>query len=562
MTERELIQLHDHAAESFKKVRSSAEKNEALKRGEHWGEKEKRRITEQGRLPYSISLTAQKINTIISAQRRSKTTFSVMPLTDPGQSYMARLAELHLEEKEKLCRISEIESQVFDSGLSVSFGAAEIYRTEGSNGTEIRLRNAGWRELMWDPDATDYMLDDAAFMIRKSRLPADALQTEGIFSRASKGMSQPVVTDTGMTEVLRYYLKVLRKISLLRVTNRETGLVNYYKFAGKSESEKKAAQLKATDNEDALSVEVLPWYEKGIDKITTANGVICEEERMNTASFPFLIFRSFHSGSHFWCLTDLLRDPQRFIDRIFTQIDFGFGKDLKNVFQGNLHSLADIETPESAVRKAEQTGGIIWTRTGEEAFKPLRSAGVNPQYFQAAAVMQSFIEDLSGGRSFQGLSEYYGESGAAINAKQKQGYMIVSLFLDNLRIWRKELGKRLLEYINVYEDSERIIPVFGKEKLKEIMAESRLSPFLTLNENGQGFLRVKDFPEELKNYHDNRDFELVINNVPAEEEKTSADMQLLSEINRLYPGYIRPEIFIAASGLDDGLKNRILRSNS
>lgn len=562
MTEKELIQFYDHASESFEKVRLSAQRNEALKRGEHWGDNEKRRITEQGRLPYSISLTAQKINTIISAQRRSKTTYSVMPLSDPEDSYKARLAELHLEEKEKLCRIDEIESQVFDSGLSVSFGAAEIYRREGINGTEIRLRNTGWRELLWDPDAADYMLDDAAYMIRRSVMPSGALQKDGIFREVFMTASQPAASAEGVTEVLRYYVKVMRQITILRVSDRKTGKISFYKSASEREAEKLAVKLKSGDSGGAITFEMMPWYEEGIDKITTANGVICEEEQINTGQYPFLVFRSFHSGRQFWCLTDLLRDPQRFIDRIFTQIDFGFGRDLKNVFQGNLHSLADIETPESAVRKAEQTGGIIWTRTGEEAFKPLRPAGVNPQYFQAASVMQSFIEDLSGGRSFQGLSEYYGESGAAINAKQKQGYMIVSLFLDNLRIWRKELGKRLLEYINLYEEKERIIPVFGKDKVREISSESMLSPCLTLLENGQGFLRVRDLPYELRNYLDNREFELVINNVPAEEEKTAADLQLLSEINRLYPGYIRPEIFITASGLDEGLKNRIIRSNT
>ncbi len=561
MTEKELSQFYQYAAESFDKLRNRALKNEALKRGEHWGENEKRKITAQGRQPYSISLTAQKINTIISAQRRSKTTFSVLPLSDPEDYYKARLAQLHLEEKEKLCRINEIENQVFESGLSIAFGAVEIYDTHGLNGREIKLRNIGWRELLWDPDSAEYLLEDAAFMIKRSYLPAGNEDYPVESAGRHPVLKSTSVTGNEISEVLRYYIKVMRRMWLLRIRDANTGVVLYQKFAEKENAEAKAREVKSISDGKGTDAELIPYFEIGIDKITTLNGVICSEEKLNTGSYPFLVFRAFHSGSGFWCLADLLADPQRFIDRIFTQIDFGFGRDLKNVFQGNLHSLADIETPESAVRKAEQTGGIIWTRTGEEAFKPLRSAGVNPQYFQAAAVMQSFIEDLSGGRSFQGLSEYYGESGAAINAKQKQGYMIVNLFLDNLRIWRTELGRRLLEYISVYEERERILPVFGKDRIGEIMSDSKLSPFLSVAGCGRGYLDTGKMSEEMKNYLDGRDFELVINTVPPEDERNAMNMQTLSEINRIYPGYIRPEIFVAASGLDEGIKSRILGEN-
>ena len=171
----------------------------------------------------------------------------------------------------------------------------------------------------------------------------------------------------------------------------------------------------------------------------------------------------------------------------------------------NVNALAESETPESAIRKAGKTGGVIQTNTNELAIQAVPSKGINPQWIQIVTIMQSFIEDFAGGRSFQALGEGAAESGRAINLKKQQGALVAALMLDNLSRWKQSIGELALWMISEFDTAERQMKIQGDELTPEMLQllqqDGVFTPsqidsqkgFLTINSGGIPSLKDADF---------------------------------------------------------------------
>jgi len=445
LTHSDLMGLQQSVYGFFSEKSRRAERNLRLKRGEHWAPEERQRIIEQGREPYSMSLVAHKLNTILAMQRAANEPNALDSIFRGFDS---------------------IESDVFDEGLTLSYGAVEIGVEGLPQSPHPKVKKLPHGSLTWDVNASDFMLRDALFMTKREHRYRYEIEREhgnlgNLPPAVQKDFSLTGTTTTyfikshnashagpnDVITVFTHYHRVTKTYYYVVFTDGEgASVANRYETRKEAEQALREFQVPYLLNHgvDPGGI-VIKREEDTLEKyVFTAYG-IHSYELLNQIHFPFAVYRSFHHGKEFWTLTDLLADPQRFLDRIYMQIDFGFGKDIKNLFQANVNALAEIETPAKAMEKASKTGGIIWTRSNEEVLKPLRSAGVNPQFLQLGAIMQTFIEDLAGGRSFQGLGEGANESGRAILAKQQQGLVAAGLYLDNLALWRAYVQQLLLE---------------------------------------------------------------------------------------------------------------------
>lgn len=579
-----LRSMHDSVIPFFAKKIEHAKRNERYKKAEHWTEEQRKNIYNQNRQPYSMALISHKINTILAAQRQQRTSFKVLATVDPQDEIKAELASLQLKEKEKNCDFSYIESEVFDAGLSVAFGAVEIDTIEDMGSEKVVLKKIDHRDIIWDKNSRDYLLKDALFMAKTKRLYRYQIEhdfgalpentSESVSGFHAQPYSSYYIEKAGeknsqydIISVFTHYQKVKRPYYVVLFDDSENlfGFSNNIfagKFRKKENAQKHLEELKKTYTETynaAPEGEIIERFEDKLDKYVFTYNTILSYEETDLDDFPFCVYRSFHFEDDFWTLTDLLLDPQMFLDRIFTQIDYSFGRDVKNVFQGNINVLAEGETVESAKLKAEKTGGIIWTRTNEEVFKPIKMSGVNPQYFQVAAVMKSFLEDLAGGRSFQGLSEHNNESGRAIIAKQEQGALFASLFLDNLHRWKKNVGEKLLHWIGKYETGERTLRVLGGSLSPEMYQVLRQRGLLkpSLSEPGGGYITI-DNPAEIAPGLDSQEFELIVTQVPLSENARQEKLRQLIEMNKAYPNAVPLEVMLEYFDMDWSLKQKVL----
>jgi len=265
------------------------------------------------------------------------------------------------------------------------------------------------------------------------------------------------------------------------------------KTRSKKEADKLLKQLKVKyimGGESVEGAEVVKTTEEGIEKYVYTYDKILKHELTDYKTFPFAIFQSYHFKDQIWTLSDVLKSMQLFIDRYIGQIDYSFGKDIKNAYEVVVSQIADGYTIDEAVEKMNKDG--ILPVNMPNTIKNVRSKGSNTQWMQMISLMQSYMEDLAGGRSFQGLSEGANESGRAVREKRLSGEGLVSLYLDNLSRWKKDLGDKLIERYR-QDKAERIIKVGGGELSPQAVQQlTALKLYKPSHEDNKGYVFYTD----------------------------------------------------------------------
>lgn len=518
-TAQQLYNFHQSVSGWFQEKWSNAEENERYKRGRNWTEAEQAEIEGQGRQAFSIALIPTKLNQFLASQRRNRTSFRVLAAEDPNDEIKAEIATIMLRDVEKRSNFKYLESDVYDSGLSIAYGVFEVVKEKDKFYNDvISVKEVDYKNFVWDINAVEYTKRDAAFMakvdrmyrhqfeaiygVQKDMLPGDD------FSFGRPKYDYFLVIDKNgnramdLVSVITHYQKVRRKYYCV-VFDDNMQLIEggVFKFRTKDEAETKLNELKWAYIDKGVPIpsgEIVEEEKEGIDKyVFTYQGVL-EYEETDLEDYPFTVYTSFSFKNEFWTLTDLLKSPQKWIDRLFAQIDYAFGKDIKNAIEINVNALAENETPESAIQKIED-GTPIFVKGGG-AITSVKTDGANPQWMLMAQTMQQLVEDMSGGRSFQGLKESAGESGRAISLKQQQGELISALFIDNLFRAKKDLGEKLLWWMAKYDTAQRVIKVGGGEIAPEmaqmLQGQGSYQPslqtpnagYVTVNSGGISFL--------------------------------------------------------------------------
>lgn len=488
----DLEALHNQGINYFQTKWNSGTENERFQKGNHWDAEKDAKIRSQDRQPYSMAAMATKLNIIKSTQQQARTQFRVESKVDPDDETKAIFATLALRDAEKNSKFKYLESEVFGSGLAIKYGAGEAYVDYSKLEPQIKFRKIDYKNVVWDVNSTAYdPWEDGIFVAKVDRVYRYQLRNEypeyadklsggeGNFGRSKDSyyVSQNAngKVDFDIISKFTHYQKVIRTYyhvifpDTKGLLGLRSQIVN--KYPEKEEAERKLRELNIPYLINGLDFEgtIEDKDEECVDKYVFADSQILEYEKTNYPTCPIKIYRCFHFEDDFWSFMDMLKSPQIFMDRLFSQIDYTFGTDIKNIYQLNVQSLAENETPESAMNKAQRTGGVIQTNSNELAIQSVPSKGINPQWMQVATIMQQFIEDFAGGRSFQGLSEGSGESGKAINLKKQQGTLVTSLMLDNLTRWKQSLGEVALFLIQEYDTFERQLKVQGAELTPEMI---------------------------------------------------------------------------------------------
>ena len=529
---RDLIQMHDANFPKYNEICRRMEENERLRRVKHWSDDESKNIENDGRQAYSIGFLTQKENFVVEKQKQNRTDFKVKATIDPNDEVKAAIANIQFRDFEKRTNFKYLESDCFDSGLTVAFGAYEIGLGFDDQGNEVPIVDEiDYKDLIWDYNSRKYEGEDCLFMAKRHRAYRYQLindygnelrnitQDGGFgykWGRAPEtyyvSKNKDGKSDHDLLTVFHHYQKVKRKIYYVYFNDYANlaGLQNNIlalKTSDKKEADKKFRELNLlyirADLPRMPNNTVISLWEDRIDKYEFTYEKILEYEQTDLPFFKFSKFHSFFLKGEFWTLTDILKDIQTFVDRYIAQIDYSLGKDIKDTLAVNVSKLAEGYKIEDVVKAIEESG-IIPVRS-DDAVKNLRGSGANPQYLKMVEWMKSALEDLAGGRAFQGLSEGSKEPGIALQIKKEQGERLAFLPLDNLRRTKLDLGKKLLWYFKNYDTSQRIIEVAGGELSPAMLQLLQLNGIYAPSQvnQGEGFLKInsmfhlKDAPMEL-----------------------------------------------------------------
>ncbi len=484
-----LLSMHDAAITVMDDYWDTGEENERYIRVEHWDDDEKTAIENQGRIAYSIGLVSSKVNQILAYQRRNRVEYDVQASADPSDEIKAALAKIQYRELEQRCNLKYVDSDVFQSGAAVLYGAWEIYLDTDDDGNLIpAVRALDYKDVVFDPNAKTPERNDALFIAKRIGMyryqlreiygedAADiAAGDDGLWGRQANtyyGIANEdrdfdwLIVFTHYQKVMRDYYNVIFNdyLNLNGLKNKKI----VYTTKSRQEAEIKLRELKLPYIDRDLPLgegRIEKEKKQKIDKYVFTVERILDYEETEMDDFPISLYFGYTYMDKFWTLTDVLKSAQQFIDRYIAQIDYSFGKDIKNAYELVLPKLAEGLNFEEALKRLEEDG--VLPVKAEGAIKNVRSQGVNPQWVEMIGIMQKYVEDLSGGRSFQGLAESADESGRAIMAKQRMGELSASLLIDNFIRAKLDLGNKLLWWFKNYDTNERIVKIAGNSLTPE-----------------------------------------------------------------------------------------------
>lgn len=525
----QLIHLHSQVLPKFEQIWLEGERNEGRWMGDNWNQSQRAKIRRQKRQAYSLAILASKLRYISATQKQLRTSFVVEPVSDPNDEIKAQLATLQMRAVENRSNAKYIDSHTFESGLAVKYGVRRVGMDTSSIMPRVKSYSVDWKNFVWDVNAREYDIKkDALFEAEVEKLPriylervygkeqitGTAGQTHSAFSGRNKlsyfvnfvkDASEPKPYD--MISLFKHCQKTARTFHYVMFQDSANQHSLNSPVIGKYRSSEEANQvLRELNISNAMNGlpeegEVIERDEIRIDYYEFTYNKILYYEETEWEMFPYDVYFAMKFEDKFASYQDFLNDPQLIIDRMWAQIDYSLGKDIKNVYEGNKKALDPSETPASAERKASDTGGIIWTRNNEQVFRAIQSQGANPQWVNAIQLMVSYLEDMTGGKTFKGGSDSKNQSGKAISKLQEAGSVMVSAFLDSFNQFKKAHGENILWWIREYENEEDTIKVSGgalSPEMRELLEEDGLfepskkkdgTGFVTLNQGGISYLK-------------------------------------------------------------------------
>lgn len=517
----DLIGLHNAVSGRFTDIWEKGEENEQRWIGNNWTESKRAKIRRQKRQAYSLPILASKLRYISAMQKQLRTSFRVNPIADPNDEIKAELATLQMKQVEARSNAKYTDSEVFEAGLAIKYGVKKVWLDSTSPIPRVITPVIDWKNIVWDLNAREYEVrKDALWMAEVDRVTREYINAK-YGELAGKGVTagQSPSALVGRDKI-NYWIKSATiadsennydLISLFYHTqmtyrtywyvlfpdsanlhNLPSPLVGRYKTNEEANKVLRGLQIPYALKGLRYEGEVVELERPAIDYYEFTYNKILFYEQTDWECHPYDIYFSIKFEDKFVSYQDFLNDPQLIIDRMWSQIDYSMGRDIKNVYEGNRSALDPSETPESATAKANVTGGIIWTKSREQVFRAIQSQGANPQWINAIESMIRYLEDMSGGRTFQGMAESSGQSGRAIKNLQQAGQVMSSAFIDAFNRFKKSLGENVIWWIKEYESEEDTIRVLGGSLSPEMVQLLKQEDLYqdSYNNNGDGYVTI------------------------------------------------------------------------
>ena len=564
-----LLALHDTVGPDFMDKWAEGTKNEGRVLAENWSDDQEKDIKKQGRQPYSMPVNASYLQRISATQKQSRQGWKVDSSVDPNDEVKARIADMQLQDFERQNDLKHIESEVFDDGINLSFGA-DKFDVDYSKGYPCVInKKIDYRNLVWDINDVDYSLTNTLFIAEIEKKYKFEMEAEGYdvssgtnttsaligrhkneyYSTRDKAYPDIESTPFEIVSVFHHWQRVYRDFHCVLFKD-TAGLfkledVMVAKFESRSKAKGYIKDLKLAYHAQGLEwidakgepqAEIVVKTERRYDYYKFYYNEILDYQKGELEEHPYNIYFAIRSASNWTSLMSFMSSMQLFMDRLWSQIDHSFMKELKEVLEMDTSNLADGMTKSKAITTASKTGGVIPKKGPGPLFNEVPTSGFNPQYMQTISVMTDYMSQMLGGANFQGSQESASESGRAVALRQKQGSLIASLFLDNLARYKKAKGKKLLYWLSKYDTTQRVIRVMGGEltdEEKQVLSEQDLyqpgkmddtTGYMTINKPGVGISFLK-----------NAQFELEVTEVPLTETQKQAKLMDAIQAEKIDP---------------------------
>lgn len=574
----ELLNLHELAVSEFVTIYDEGRRNKNYAQGKNWDAEKKEKIKKGHRQPYSMPLTAVKLNRLLSEQRNNR--FDWKPRGRSKEDELtAEVGGYVMKYIDDNNLFKWTESEVYQDGLSGKYGVCQcrIDTTIDPRG-ELMLDKVPFNEVCWDTNSKKYDLSDAEFFQRfywttKRKLSLEYPKlTETIMkvgyddyqkNSPAKDIKNWFRQDNkkDIVKVVTHYEKINKTVHIIK------DLSNPSKDAEVMDGnpDKHIAELIIANPELQPENFKVLRAEKEYYHVTKFCAYDILEEK-DLDYLPYSIYFCFFDDGEYWSIVDLARDPQLMYDRYLQMIDKMTAKNVR----GNNYTLAMDLLHESEKKNTNKLsddlvdGGRIvkvMTNAQGEVLKPLQitnNISVESEFLQIA---QTLIEDIFGGRTFQGLNAEKKQTATESRILENQAKVGVFLYLDNLVRWKTCLGKLVWKMMGEVYTEDRQIRIMGESlsaKMKELLTTQGSYEPSELEPESYGYLNLGGITKSIQS----ATVDIVIDKVEASATDRLAKFASLISINdyMLQAGYqpIPIEVVLEYSNLDYTDKQKLI----
>jgi hypothetical protein len=239
--------------------------------------------------------------------------------------------------------------------------------------------------------------------------------------------------------------------------------------------------------------EVIPVPVKYVSKVVAMiNGVLEEDEEFELGDFPYTVYFSNFYDGEFWSVQDRLKDPQLFMNRIYSQIDHWIGVMAKGLLVGD--AKIDDKSWEKVLDQWGKTGGAVRVKGGPTMLNSVQSNGPAPQMFSILDRVDANFEDALGGANMLGIKQTASESGRAVLARQAQAGLDVFNTLDNMKRTKQNLGVKIAWFLSNKVSDARVLRISADTITMQQLQQGGIVDQSPTRPN-VGYLKVNTTPE-------------------------------------------------------------------
>lgn len=519
----EITEFHTHTLPYFQDIWRRAKENIGIYGIEHWNDTDKAKFKASDRTELNIPVLTQKVNSLLGFERENRTESTFYGVGEEDELNGEILTKLtRWSENANIPKYSFIKSDIFRDAIVPAYGALEIYVEEDETGRDVvRFKRIPYNNVLWDFNFTDFELQTASRMQKVRWVYVDQLMRE--YPKKKKELESTTYLGYQFDEndyipvknldmyyrdfqeingKMKYLCKEITDYSRVNKTVYEVIKVNLdfpgddkYSFETKDEAKNFidfALRPLGIKNYDDYFV-IKPITKSRIEKtVVTGNMVLEDTVILEEDEFPIKILFSYFYDGKFWTPVDVSKDPQHYFDKVYAQIDKSISEGVKPsriLFPNALHPDMTIEEAEARLVRGEPIYGLD---PSQDPFKIINAPPMLGAYLEILQLNQVILEDLHGGRNFQGLTENAGQSGVAIQSLQSAGAQMTLNFLESLQRFEDSVAKYVLRLILKHYNYEMTIRILGDQFTEKAMSALESSKYYKKSalETGVGFLRV------------------------------------------------------------------------
>ena len=450
-----------------------------------WDESVKNDLEEQGRPVFTFNRVAGFIRGIcgLETSTRNEVTFYPREVNDSGLGDVINAAVRWVRQE---CDAEDEESDAFKDMLTCGMGWTEtLFTSEEDPEGKIVVERVDPLHMRWDPAARKRGLADRRWNARIKWLHPDTIR-DVWGEEAYDEISAMADTDT---EVLDEFSNTPHDATAaheydadnLGQARRRSGLpvvqyqyfktVTFYKvlnpLTGGVEdlSEEDYTELTRKLKEVGVAAPGQKYRKRQYRQLIYCGSVELEDEALPCNGFtfqPITGIRDRNEGTWYGFVRDML-DPQRWINKFFSSMADVVASQAKGGLLAETDAFVDKQQAEDAWADPRS---IVWMRSGAMSANKVKeraSAGLPQGFSQLLEFTVGSLPHVAGvNLEFLGLA---GREQAGVLETQRKQAAIATLaeFFNALRLYRKQQGRILVQFISEFISDGRLVRIVGKK---------------------------------------------------------------------------------------------------